>query len=58
MELQRLVEAEGMEMLVLSLAGVPPAPTQGDLTPLQREVLIRAYVRMKEREAEALKGGL
>ena len=47
-----------MEMLVLSLAGIPPAPTQSDLTPLQRDVLIRAYVHMKQREAEALKGGL
>ena len=58
MELEKLAEEEGMEMLVLSLAGIPPAPTQSDLTPLQRDVLIRAYVHMKQREAEALKGGL
>lgn len=54
--IQRLIEQEGMEMLVLGMSGIPVAGDQMSLTPLQREVLIGAFVRMKEMEAESMKG--
>lgn len=55
-EMETLAEEEGMEMILLSLAEVPPARSQSDLTPLQREVLLRAYLRLKQKESEALRG--
>lgn len=57
MEIEKLAEAEGLEMLILGMTGVPPVAKQSDLTPLQREVLVRAYVKLKKAESKAVREG-
>jgi energy-converting hydrogenase Eha subunit E len=52
--MEELAETTGMEMLVLAQNGIPVKATQGELTPLQREVLLRAFIRQKEMERDAI----
>lgn len=41
---REMVETTGLELLVLCQQGIPLAPSQQDLTPLQRQVLLEAYI--------------
>ena len=43
-----LVRGPGIEMLVLSQAGIPPAINQQELTPLQREVMLMSLKLQQE----------
>lgn len=55
--MEKLASEEGINALILSQSGIPLARTQSELTPLQRDCLIRAYNEMKRRESEAMRRG-
>ncbi|MBI4305221.1 MAG: hypothetical protein HY678_02780 [Chloroflexi bacterium] len=52
-----LAEGPGMEMLLLSQAGIPPVAHQADLTPLQKDVLLEAMRIQSQQQADAMRQG-